>query len=92
MRTELGRWVTLPEFYKLKLGKNSTNLNRYISVGINIDEKRFVIFEHTINHLSYPNLDTFFSFLFFLRCFFLFLPELSTFKSLIAQYSNFERL
>ena len=56
-----------------------------------IDEKRFVIFEHTIKHLFlvmfiYPDFNDMFLVLL------LFLPELFTFKPLNAQYSNFERL
>ena len=35
------------------MGKKLTNLNRYISEIINIDQKRFAVFEHTINHLSF---------------------------------------
>ena len=30
-----------------------TNLNRYISKSTDIDEKRFVVFEHTIDQLFY---------------------------------------
>ena len=40
-------------FYRPKMGKKLTSLNRYISVITDIDEKWFVIFEHTINHLSF---------------------------------------
>ena len=35
------------------MGKKLMILNQYISVITNIDEKWFVIFEHTINHLSF---------------------------------------
>ena len=35
------------------MGKKLTNLNRYISVATDIDEKWFVVFDHTINHLSF---------------------------------------
>ena len=35
------------------MGKKLTNLNRYISTITDIDEKWFVVFEHTINHLSF---------------------------------------
>ena len=35
------------------MGKKLTNLNRYISVTINIDEKWFVIIELTVNYLSF---------------------------------------
>ena len=55
------------------------NLNSYISVIADIDEKWFVIFEHTMNHLSFgyvhlPQLKYYFScfasfFLFFFYCF-----------------------
>ena len=34
-------------------GQKLTNLNRYISVITYLDEKWFVVFEHTINHLSF---------------------------------------
>ena len=34
------------------MGKKLTVLNRYISIIVDIDEKWFVIFEHTINHIS----------------------------------------
>ena len=40
-------------FASPKVGKKLKNLNQYISAVINIDEKRFMIFEHTINHLSF---------------------------------------
>ena len=68
------------------MGKKLTNLNRFISVIIDIDEKWFVIFEHTINHLFlamfvYLNLNTIFHALFlFYYFFFLLLPMLSIFK------------
>ena len=49
-----------------------TDLNRHISVSIDIDETRFVVFEHIINHLSsgygsLPSLDTIFLFFFLPR-------------------------
>ena len=67
-----------------------------ISITTDIDEKWFVIFEHTIYHLSLvmfirANLHTVLFFV-FSNFFFLFLPKLSTCKPLNAQYSNFERL
>ena len=34
-------------------GRKSSNLNGYISVITDIDEKWFVVFEQTINHLSF---------------------------------------
>ena len=34
-------------------GQKLTSLNRYISVITDVDEKWFVIFEHTINHFSF---------------------------------------
>ena len=57
------------------MGRKRTILNRYISVIIDIDEKWFVIFEHTINCLSFgyvhlPQLEYYF--LFFLTFFFFF--------------------
>ena len=35
------------------MGKKLTNLNQYIVVVVDIDEKWFVIFQRTINHLSF---------------------------------------
>ena len=59
------------------MGKKLTNLNwqEYISVITNIDKKLFVIFEHTIIHLSLgyvrsPNLNTIFFVLHLLSYFF----------------------
>ena len=48
------------------MGKNLTNLNRYISVCTDIDGKWVVVSEHTINHLffgyvSLPQLQYYFS-------------------------------
>ena len=68
------------------------SLKRYISVITDIDQKWFVIFEHTINPLSFslvrlPQLENYFSYFFFL-----FLLVLSTFKPLNALYSKFELL
>ena len=85
-----GPW---PKCYGAKMGKKLTSLNRSISVITDIDEKWFVVFEHTINHLSFVYLKLI---LFFLLCifflpFFFFLP-LSTFKLLSTLYSKFERL
>ena len=34
-------------------GQKLTNLNQYILIITNINKKLFVIFEHTINHLSF---------------------------------------
>ena len=47
------------------MGKKLTSLNRYILVLTDIDEKWFVVFEHTVNRLScgyvrLPNLKTIF--------------------------------
>ena len=74
-----------------KNGQKVTNLNRYIPVITNIDKKWFVIFEHTIDLLSFgyvglPQLKLlFFCFAsFFFPFFFLFLLPLSTFKLLNA--------
>ena len=35
------------------MGRKWTILNRYISVNTDFDEKRYVLFEHTINRLSF---------------------------------------
>ena len=57
------------------MGKKLTNLNQYIVVVVDIDEKWFVIFQHTINHLSFdyvrlPQSDFFFFYpTFFLPCY-----------------------
>ena len=40
-------------FYRPKMGRKLTNLNRCISVITDIDEKWFAIFEHSINYLSF---------------------------------------
>ena len=58
---------------------------------------RFVIFEHTINRISFghdclPLLENYFFVSFLFGSFFLFLPRLSTFILLNALYSKFERL
>ena len=82
-----------------KMAKNLMNLKRCISVITDIDDKWFVIFERTINHLSFgydrlpqhENYSSCFAF-FFLDLFFFFLLPLSTFKPLNALYSKFERL
>ena len=63
--------------YRPKMGKKLTNLNQYITAITDTDEKWFMIFEHTINHLSFayvrlPQPKYYFSFasffLFFLLC------------------------
>ena len=60
------------------MGKNLTILKRYVLVVTDIDEKWFVIFEHTIYHLSFgyvrlPQLENyFFLFCIFFLTFFLF--------------------
>ena len=79
------RPVMRPNVYRRKMGKSFTNLNRYISVITNVDEKLFVIFEHTINHLSLgyvhlSQLEHYFSrFVSFFDCFystfFIFIPR-----------------
>ena len=48
------------------MGKKLTSWNRIISMITNIDEKRSVVFEHTINHLSFgyvrlPQLENYYS-------------------------------
>ena len=95
MQTKFGGVRSRDQNLPAQSGKKWTILNRYISVITNIDEKyEFVVFEHTINCLSFgyvylPQLEYhFFSFFFF----FLILLRLSTFKPLNALYSKFERL
>ena len=58
------------------MGKKLANLNRLIWVIIDIDEKWFVVFEHTIDHLAFGYVrltqqeNQFFLFcFFFLTCF-----------------------
>ena len=98
-----GRPITWPKFYRLKVGRKRTSLNRYISVNTDIDEKWFVILEHTINWLCFgyanfsftPTWILFFFFFTFFLLFFLFfiiLLRLFTFKPLNALYSKFEWL
>ena len=88
-----GHSVTRPKCHRLKMGKKLTNLKQYISVIIDIDEKWFVIFEYTIDHLflvmfSYLKLKIIFLVLHF---FFVF-PMLSTNKLLNTLYLKFVRL
>ena len=50
-------------------GQKLTNMNQYILIIANINKKWFVIFEHTINHLSFgyvrlPQPEYYFFFLF----------------------------
>ena len=71
-KPSLGEPGNVTKILQAKMGKKLTSLNRYILVITDIDEKWFVIFEHTINHLSFgyarlPQLENFF----FLFCFFL---------------------
>ena len=53
------------------MGKKLANLNRLIWVITDIDEKWFVVFEHTINHLAfgYVRLTQQENNFFFLTCF-----------------------
>ena len=48
-----GRPVTWPKFYRPKMDKTLMNLNRWISVISDINEKWFVIFEYTFNHAPF---------------------------------------
>ena len=89
----INKWFMQTEFGSAwSCDQNFTILNQYISVITDINEKKFVIFEHTINRLSFALVrfsqpKHHFSFFFFL----LFLPELSIYKPLNALYSRFER-
>ena len=74
------------------MGKKLPSLNRYIFVITDIDEKWFVIFEHTINHLSFGYVrlsqpEYYLSCSIFFLPFF-FLPVLSALKLLNAPYSS----
>ena len=80
------------------MGRKRTILNRCILVNTDFDGKWFVLFEHTINRLSFgyvrlPQLEYYFflfSYFFFLfSCFFF---RLSTFKPLNVLYSKLKRL
>ena len=89
----LGAPGLMNEMLQTENGQKVDILNRYISIITDFDGKGFVIFEHTINHLSFgyvgsPQLEYFF-FFFLFSFFFL---RLSTFKLLNALYSKFERL
>ena len=73
------------------------NLKRYIAIISDIDEKWFVIFEHTINHFFlimfvYPKLNAVFSVLHLFSYVFSFFLPLSTFKPRNALSSKSERL
>ena len=77
------------------MGKMLMSLNRYISLITDIDEKWFVVSEHTINHLCFgyacsPQLENYFSFASIFLLFFLFLLPMSTFKLLNALHLKFE--
>ena len=79
MQTEFGGLqVTWPRFYRPKMGRKLTILNRYILVIADIDQKWFAIFEHTINHsigyVRLPQLNSYFCCFasFFLLFFFFF--------------------
>ena len=75
-----------------KIGKKWTGLNQYITVSTDVAGKRFVVFEHTINHLSSGGVSLFhLAYHFSFSSFFIF-PRRYTFKQLSAQTSNFERL
>ena len=81
------------QFYWPKIVKKWSNMNQYISVSTDIDEKQFVVFEHITIHLSYsyvhlPRLTWILFFFFFSG----FLSNLSTLKPLNAQNSHFEPL
>ena len=94
----LGAPGLVNEMLQTENGQKVDILNRYISIITDFDGKEFVIFEHTINHLSFgyvgsPQLEYyFFSFFLGFSFFFFFLLRLSTFKQLNALYSKFERL
>ena len=65
------------------MGKKLTDLNQYVSIITNTDQKWFVMFEHTLNYLSFgyvrsPQLECYFSSFFF---FFIIFLRLSTFET-----------
>ena len=53
MQTEFGAPGHVTKMRQAENGQKVTSLNRYILVITDIDEKWFVVFEHTINHLSF---------------------------------------
>ena len=87
---------------KILQAKNGQKVDKFeaiygISVITDIDENWFVIFEHTIHHLSFgysclPQLEYYFACFVSFFLLFLFLPILSTFKPLNTLYLNLERL
>ena len=96
-KPSLGAYGHVTKILPAKNGHKLTNLNRYISVITNIDKKRFVTFERTINLFFWlcsftPTWMLFFLFCIFLLTFFFLLLPLSTFKPQNALYSKFERL
>ena len=88
-KPSLGRPVTLPEFYRPKMCRKWTTLNRYISVITDSDEKLFAIFERTLTSFLFfmfvcPNLRTVFLVLFLFLTFFSF--------SIFSRYTLLNRL
>ena len=77
-QTEFGDPGLVNKIYRPKMGKKLTNLNRYISVITDIDEKGFAVFEHFINLLSFgyfclSQFENYFFVLFLFSYFFFFL-------------------
>ena len=65
-KLSLGASGRITKILQVKMGKKLSNLNRYVSVISDIDEKWFVVFEHSINHPFYgyvrlPQLEYYFS-------------------------------
>ena len=90
-----GPLVTRPKFHKPKMGKKLTNLNRYISVITDIDEKWFLGLLSTtflLLCLFTPTLIAYYFLFFIFFQFVFFLLPLSTFKSRNALHSKFEWL
>ena len=52
-KSSLGAPGHVTKILRATNGRKLTNLNRYISIITDIDEKSFVIFEHTINQPSF---------------------------------------
>ena len=97
-KLSLGAPGPVTKISRAKKGQKWMILNQYISGNTNTDEKWFVIFEHTINRLSFayvrlhqPEYFFLFCFFFFLLFLFTFLCMPSTFKPLNALCSKFER-
>ena len=53
MQTKFGTPGHVTKILRPIMGKNWTNLNRYVLIITDIDKKWFLIFEHTNNHVCF---------------------------------------